>query len=104
MTYASLLKDYPDNLVDHGPDTNFQIELNMKFAGYIDRQRLEISKLSYVEGMAIPTDFDYLAIQGLRNEARQKLIKTRPHNLGQALRISGVSPADISILMISLNR
>lgn len=104
MTYASLLKDYPDTMADHGADTNFQIELNMKFAGYIDRQTSEVNKLAYVEGMNIPSDFDYIAVHGLRNEARQKLAKTRPHNLGQALRISGVSPADISILMIALTR
>lgn len=103
-TYASLLKDYPDDVVDFGEETNFQIELHLKYAGYISRQTTEISKLDYVESILIPDHFDYQSVSGLRNEARQKLSKTQPHNLAQALRISGVSPADISILMIALTR
>ncbi|MBA3720868.1 MAG: tRNA uridine-5-carboxymethylaminomethyl(34) synthesis enzyme MnmG [Parachlamydiaceae bacterium] len=101
-TYASLLQTYPDALRDYGDDINFQIELHHKFAGYIDRQTTEIAKLSHVENTLIPHDFDYSIVHGLRNEARQKLGQVRPNNLGQALRISGVSPADISILLISL--
>lgn len=104
MTYASLLRDYPDTMTDFGDETNFQIELGLKFAGYIDRQKSEIKKLSHIEHIQIPVHFDYQAIHGLRIEASQKLSKTRPHNLGQALRISGVSPADISVLMIALMR
>lgn len=101
-TYASLLQEYPDALRDFDPDINFQIELNIKYAGYIDRQTTEVEKLSHVEKIKIPPGFDYAAVQGLRNEARQKLSQTNPQNLGQALRISGVSPADASILMIAL--
>lgn len=103
-TYKSLLEMYPDVVRDLGEETNFQIELNLKYAGYIDRQTTEIAKLSHVENTLIPYDFDYANVYGLRNEARQKLSKIRPQNLGQALRISGVSPADISILLIALTR
>jgi tRNA uridine 5-carboxymethylaminomethyl modification enzyme len=103
-SYLSLLTSYPDDVKDFGADTNFQIELNLKYAGYINRQTTEIAKLSHVENTLIPDSFDYNQVHGLRNEARQKLSKIKPHNLGQALRISGVSPADISILMISLAR
>lgn len=103
-TYQSLVEAYPDAVKDYGTDTNFQIELNLKYAGYIERQTSEVEKLSYVEEMQIPLDFDFDAVHGLRNEARQKLVKVKPQNLGQALRISGVSPADISILLIALNR
>lgn len=103
-TYASLLLLYPDAIQDFGSDINFQIELNLKYAGYIDRQTTEIAKLAYVENTLIPPHFDYSLVHGLRNEARQKLDKVRPQNLGQALRISGVSPADISILLIALTR
>ena len=103
-SYASLLRDYPGEIVDYGADTNFQIELNVKYAGYIDRQSSEVEKLAHVESIQIPAGFDYASVQGLRNEARQKLAKVNPHNLGQALRISGVSPADASILMIALMR
>jgi tRNA uridine 5-carboxymethylaminomethyl modification enzyme len=103
-TYDSLLQAYPDAVRDFGAETNFQIELNLKYAGYINRQTSEVAKLAYVEETLIPSHFDYSQVPGLRNEARQKLAKASPRNLGQALRISGVSPADISILMIALSR
>lgn len=103
-TYASLLQAYPDVIKDFGEEINFQIELNLKYAGYIDRQTQEVAKLAHVENIAIPSDFDYTRVHGLRNEARQKLTKFAPRTVGQAQRISGVSPADISILMIALIR
>lgn len=103
-TYQSLRETYPQDIHDFGEDINFQIELSLKYAGYIGRQTTEIAKLAHVEETAIPADFDFSSVHGLRNEARQKLSKIRPQNLGQALRISGVSPADISVLMISLMR
>lgn len=103
-TYVSLLQTYPDALQDLGEEINFQIELNLKYAGYIDRQTQEVAKLAHVENMEIPPGFDYHSIHGLRNEARQKLSKHAPCTVGQAQRISGVSPADISILMIALMR
>lgn len=103
-TYVSLMQSYPDTMPDFGEETNFQIELNLKYAGYIGRQTTEVAKLSHVENIAIPTNFDYESVEGLRNEARQKLMKHTPNTLGQAQRISGVSPADISILMISMMR
>lgn len=102
VTYASLLQEYPESVIDYGHDINFQIELVLKYAGYISRQETEIHKLSHVESILIPTGFDYAKVLGLRNEARQKLGKANPQNLGQASRISGVSPADISVLMIAL--
>lgn len=102
LTYAQLLEAFPDALQDHGPDINFQIELNLKYAGYIDRQNSEINRHANLENIAIPEDFDYTAIKGLRTEAKEKLMKKKPINLGQASRISGVSPSDISVLMIAL--
>jgi tRNA uridine 5-carboxymethylaminomethyl modification enzyme len=101
-SYSSLLELYPDVFFDHGHDINFQIELSAKYAGYIERQTSEITKLSHVENIRVPSDLDYLSIKGLRNEAKQKLNKAKPQNLGQASRISGVSPADISVLMVAL--
>lgn len=103
-TYQSLMEAYPNDIRNYGEEINFQIELNLKYAGYIERQTSEIAKLSYVEETTIPVDFDYATVHGLRNEARQKLTKVKPQNLGQALRVSGVSPADISILLIALTR
>jgi tRNA uridine 5-carboxymethylaminomethyl modification enzyme len=102
--YASLLQSYPDAVQDFGEEINFQIELNLKYAGYISRQTQEVAKLAYVENILIPADFDYANVQGLRIEAKQKLAKIAPRTIGQAQRISGVSPADISILMIALKR
>jgi len=103
-TYASLMRDYPEAVADHGEEINLQIELNLKYAGYIDRQTSEVAKLSNLENIRIPTGFDFTAIHGLRNEAKQKLSRVCPLNLGQASRISGVSPADISVLMIALQK
>lgn len=103
-TYASLLNEYTDVMIDHGEEINFQIELSLKYAGYIDRQTTEVGRLSHIEKIRIPTTFDFAQVHGLRLEARQKLIKALPDNLGQASRISGVSPADISVLMVALIR
>lgn len=101
-SYASMINDFPDAMQDYGQDINFQIELNLKFAGYIQRQQTEVEKLSYSENIKIPKNFDFSRVLGLRIEARQKLGEVNPENLGQAARISGVSPADISVLMIAL--
>lgn len=100
--YVTMLQEFPDAVVDHGPEINFQIELNLKYSGYIDRQTNEVAKLSHIENIKIPLDFNFGTIKGLSNEAKQKLGKANPQNLGQASRISGVSPADISVLMVAL--
>jgi tRNA uridine 5-carboxymethylaminomethyl modification enzyme len=81
-----------------------QVEIAIKYAGYIERQELEVEKFKTMEGKAIPETFDFSTVPSLRLEARQKLSKIRPATVGQAARISGVSPADISILMVSLKR
>jgi tRNA uridine 5-carboxymethylaminomethyl modification enzyme len=101
-SYASLLRDFPEAIKDLGEEINFQIELNLKYAGYIERQNQEIERLSHIEDISVPSNFNFLSITGLRHEAKQKLSKAKPLNLGQASRISGVSPADISVLMIAL--
>lgn len=104
VTYANLMQDYPNHVFCHGAETNLQIELSLKYAGYISRQQGEIAKLEHVESIRIPKDFNYHFVSSLRNEAKQKLSKHQPETLGQAMRISGVSPADISVLMIVLKR
>ena len=81
-----------------------QVEISVKYAGYIDRQNRQVEELRRLEDRPLPPDVDYLGIQGLRLEARQKLDKIRPLNLGQASRVSGVSPADVAALMIYLER
>ncbi len=81
-----------------------QVEIAVKYEGYIDRQECEVVKFRGLESKQIPDSFDYELIPSLRTEARQKLMKIRPVTLGQAARISGVSPADISILIVWLKR
>jgi tRNA uridine 5-carboxymethylaminomethyl modification enzyme len=81
-----------------------QVEISLKYAGYITRQENEVGKLKDLEHKQIPTGFDYAAVPSLRPEARQKLGKIRPSTIGQASRISGVSPADVSILLVWLKR
>ncbi len=77
-----------------------QAEIRLKYDGYIKRQLRQIEEFSRLEDKKLPADIDYAAITGLRLEAREKLEKIRPENFGQAGRISGVSPADISVLMV----
>lgn len=79
-----------------------QVNINIKYEGYIKRQQMQINQFKKMENKKIPEDIDYYAISGLRTEAKQKLDKFRPVSIGQASRISGVSPADISVLMIYL--
>ena len=81
-----------------------QVEISVKYEGYIQRQLQEVEELHRMESRALPPETDYAAIQGLRLEAREKLNAVRPLNLGQAARISGVSPADVAALMIWLER
>ena len=76
----------------------------MKDEGFIDRQNRQVEEMKKLEGRPLPPDVDYQSIQGLRLEARQKLSRIRPLDLGQASRISGVSPADLAALMIHLER
>lgn len=80
------------------------VEIDAKYEGYLQKGLEQIEKAKRLEEKLIPDDIDYLSIQGLRIEARQKLDKIRPKNLGQAGRISGVSPADIAVLMVYLTR
>jgi tRNA uridine 5-carboxymethylaminomethyl modification enzyme len=81
-----------------------QVEIAVKYAGYIERQEVEVEKFKNLEYKNIPGGFDFSTVPSLRLEARQKFSKIRPATIGQAARISGVSPADISILMVWLKR
>lgn len=85
------------------PDEVFeQVEISVKYEGYIKRQEAQIKEMRRLEKKAIPADTDYDKITGLRLEAIEKLNKVRPHNVGQASRISGVTPADVSVILIYL--
>ncbi len=85
-------------------DVGRQIEIRVKYAGYIARQDKAIERFAKMETRLIPASMDYASVSGLRNEARQKLIKFTPRSLGQALRISGITPADVTLLAVHLSR
>lgn len=79
-----------------------EIHYRVTYAGYLAREERQVARLSDAERIKIPSDFDFLAVRGLRAESRTKLNSARPVSLGQASRISGVNPADISVLMVAL--
>mgnify|MGYP003293336497 CR=1 FL=1 len=85
-------------------DVTEQVEIELKYEGYIRRQMSQVTQFKKMEHKRIPADIDYDAIPSIRIEARQKLKQVRPENVGQASRISGVSPADISVLLVYLGR
>jgi tRNA uridine 5-carboxymethylaminomethyl modification enzyme len=79
-----------------------QVEIELKYEGYIYRQQELINKMEKLERMKIPNNFDYLNLKTISNEGKEKLNKIKPRSLGQASRISGVSPSDISVLLVYL--
>jgi tRNA uridine 5-carboxymethylaminomethyl modification enzyme len=81
-----------------------QVEIQVKYAGYIDRQAREVERHDYYENLKLPAELDYMEVRGLSIEVRQKLNKHRPETLGQASRISGVTPAAISLLLVHLKK
>jgi tRNA uridine 5-carboxymethylaminomethyl modification enzyme len=103
-SYEELVASYPGRVEDHGTQVNRQIELHLKYRGYIERQKVEVAKFDHVEEMVVPGEFDFMKVEGLRNEAKEVLTKIAPHNLGQASRLAGVTPADISILMVAIKK
>lgn len=87
-----------------GEDEIEQIEIAAKYAGYIGKQKEEVERAAHLETLRVPEDFDYMAVPALSIEVRQKLAKQRPETLGQASRISGVTPAAISLLLVHLKK
>jgi tRNA uridine 5-carboxymethylaminomethyl modification enzyme len=81
-----------------------QVEIETKYQGYIERQMAEVERVRRLEEKAIPQEFDYDSITSFRKEAREKLKRFQPATLGQASRISGVTPADIAILLVHLEK
>lgn len=81
-----------------------QVSIAVKYEGYIKRQLMQVEQFKRLENRRLPEEIDYNAIQGLRIEARQKLSQQKPESVGQASRISGVTPADISVLLVYLEQ
>ena len=96
------LEDIDENRPDLPEDVEEQVEINIKYDGYIRRQMRQVEQFKKLENKKIPENIDYDTIKSLRIEAKQKLTQIRPSSIGQASRISGVSPADISVLLIYL--
>lgn len=101
VSYRDLMEAEGEN-VELDDDIVSQIETNIKYAGYIEKQQRQVEAATGLEKKKIPEDIDYQKISGLRLEARAKLNDIRPQTVGQATRISGVSPADISVLLVYL--
>jgi tRNA uridine 5-carboxymethylaminomethyl modification enzyme len=100
MTYERL----PGRRTDLAQESARQVEIEVKYAGYIERGRRQIERSLKAERQAIPAHLDYDAIRALRYEAREKLKLVRPSNLGQASRIPGVNPADVAVLSVWAKR
>ncbi|WZX99807.1 tRNA uridine-5-carboxymethylaminomethyl(34) synthesis enzyme MnmG [Bacillus sp. FSL W7-1360] len=104
MSYALLSQMISPPPVPVSEDVCEQVEIQVKYEGYIDKQQQQVERLQKMEQKYIPEDLDYEAIQGLATEARQKLQQVRPLSVGQASRVAGVNPADVSILLVYLEQ
>ena len=100
MAYSSL----PDRRLDLHPDVVEQVEFFLKYEGYVDRERRQVEKAEQTARILLPPDMDFHSIRALRFESREKLSAIRPRDLGQAERISGITPADIAILSVWLKK
>ena len=99
-----MLTEIDDRFPDLSDDTAEQVNINIKYEGYIKRQRQQVAQFKKLESKRLDVDFDYSTVNSLRKEAVQKLNLYKPVSIGQASRISGVSPADISVLLIHLEQ
>ncbi|MFA5698431.1 MAG: tRNA uridine-5-carboxymethylaminomethyl(34) synthesis enzyme MnmG [Sphaerochaeta sp.] len=99
-----LLSESIEELRSYPSSIRYEVELDVKYAGYIQRQERQINRFERFETMAIPADLDYDHLEGLSTEARQKLKKIRPMNVGQATRISGLRSSDTAILVVHLQK
>ncbi len=105
LDYRSLLTAVPElGPMVENEQVIEQIDIQARYAGYLDRQQQEVAKLKKQEQQRIPDDFDYLAVHGLSSEVREKLAQVKPETIGQAGRISGVTPAAISLLLVHLKK
>ena len=85
-------------------DVVLQAEIQIKYSGYIDKELKNVEKINRLENLKIPKDFDFASMKSLSNEAKEKLMKISPTTLAQASRISGVSPSDISSILVKIGR
>jgi len=102
VTFENLQKFCKQDLSNIPAEVSEQLEIQAKYAGYIERQNIEVEKLAQQEEVKLPEDLNYTAITGLSNEAKQKLMEIKPLTIGQAARISGMTPSAISLLLVHL--
>lgn len=101
---AEVLPELKEKMADISDECIESCEIQIKYAGYIKRERMEADKLQRLDQIRIPDTFDYTDIQSLSTEARQKLSRIRPKSIGEAQRIPGVSPNDVSVLLVLMGR
>lgn len=104
ITYSDVQKAYPQIVPSYSEEIERQIELEVKYEGYIERQKAEIAGIEELDHIKIPEKLDYSQLVGLRKEAQEKLSRFTPNNLGQASRLPGVTISDISVLKVHLKR
>lgn len=104
LSWSDELKEVVERVLVKHPDAPEQAEIQLKYEGYIQREEEMVSKLNRLENVKIPANLDYSEMLSLSSEAKEKLSKIRPVTIGQASRVSGVSPSDISVLLIHLGR
>ena len=102
VNFENLQKLSKQDLSDIPAEICEQLEIQAKYAGYIERQKVQVERLMQQEEVKLPQDFNYTAISGLSNEAKQKLSEIKPLTIGQAARISGITPSTISLLLVHL--
>lgn len=103
VTYAAVRAAFPE-LPELAPEVREQVEIRSRYEGYIEKQQEQVARMERLEAKRLPDNIDYAAVPSLRDEAREKLSAIRPESVGQASRISGVSPADISVLLVWLEQ
>ena len=101
---AGAVPRFAEFLAPYDTETRTLAEVTLKYEGYIERERQAVAKMNRLEGIKLGKDFDYETLTALSKEARQKLNAQKPVTIGQASRISGVSPADVSVLLVHLGR
>ena len=102
-TYETIRAAFPE-LPELAPEVREQVEISSRYEGYIKKQQEQVARMERLEAKRLPDNIDYAAVPSLRDEAREKLAAIRPESVGQASRISGVSPADISVLLVWLEQ
>lgn len=104
MEKLCAIEEISNKVNQYNEEQKEQAEINIKYKGYIEKEKENVAKLARMENIKIPVGFDYSKITSLSAEAKQKLINIQPQTIAQASRISGVSPADINVLLIYIGK